>query len=165
MSRVDVRRRDRKKAESGSVMLEFALSALLLTSVFTGTFQFGYTLYVYNKLETAVAAGTRYASRRDLTSDTAAVPASFSNAVKNMTVYGSPSPGDNATALAPGLTTANVEVQADFTSGAGIRPSTVTVRIINYQVNAVFRTFSFNNKPSVTMPFDGSYCPEVATCS
>lgn len=138
MSKVDVRGRDRKKAQSGSVMLEFALSALLLTSVFTGTFQFGYTLYVYNKLETAIIAGTRYASRRDLTSDTTEVPASFSNAVKNMTVYGSPSPGDSPTAVAPGLTTANVEVQAAFTNGAGVRPNSVTVRIINYQVNAVF---------------------------
>jgi Flp pilus assembly protein TadG len=164
MIKQGVRQRDRK-AQSGSVMLEFALSALLLTSVFTGTFQFGYTLYVYNKLESAVVAGTRYASRLDLANDNNSnVPAAFSDAVKNMTVYGTPTPGDSPTAVAPGLTPANVSVGVTFTGGVGNEPVNVTVSIVNYQVNAVFRTFSFNNKPSLTMSYDGQYCSLGAAC-
>jgi Flp pilus assembly protein TadG len=148
-------------------MLEFALSALLLTSVFTGTFQFGYTFYVYNKLVTGVTTGARYASLHALTNDNnQTVPASFTTDVKNMVVYGTPTPGASATAVAPGLSTANVSVVVGFT-GAGTpsnRPTEVTVQIVNYQVNAVFKLFTFTNKPSLTMPYFGSYCPEVATC-
>jgi Flp pilus assembly protein TadG len=157
----------RRKRQSGSVMLEFALSALLLTSVFTGTFQFGYTFYVYNKLVTGVSAGARYASLHALTNDNnQTVPSSFSSDVKNMVVYGTPNPEAGAATLAPGLTTANVEVTVTFI-GAGTssnRPSEVRVQVMNYQVNAVFRTFTFSSKPSITMPYFGSYCPEVATC-
>ena len=57
------------KKERGSAFVEFALSSILLTSIFTGTFQFGYTFYVYNSLVTAVSAATRYASLRALTND------------------------------------------------------------------------------------------------
>ena len=164
-SRTGISRRN--ETQRGSVMLEFALSAILLISVFTGTFQFGYTFYVYNKLETAVIGATRYASINSITNNNNQdVPASFSTAVKNMAVYGTPTPATGATPIAPGLSTSNVRVGVTFI-GAGTpqnRPTEVTVKLVNYQVNAVFKTFTFNDKPSLTMSYTGSYCPEVATC-
>ena len=46
----------------GNAMLEFALATGILLPAFVGTFQFGYTFYVYNNLDTAVRGGARYAS-------------------------------------------------------------------------------------------------------
>ena len=43
-------------------------------------------------------------------------------------------------------------------------PVEVTVSLTGYQVNAIFRTFTFTGKPSSTMPYFGSYCSEAATC-
>jgi Flp pilus assembly protein TadG len=152
----------------GSAMVEFAISAVLLMAVFTGTFQFGYTFYVYNRLIAGVSTATRYASQKPLTNNNnTTVPSSFTTDVQNMAVYGTTSPGAGDSPIAPGLSTANVEVSVSF-AGAGTpqnRPSTVRVRIVNYQVNAVFRTFTFVNRPSLTMPYLGSYCSEAVTCS
>jgi Flp pilus assembly protein TadG len=152
----------------GSAMVEFAISAVLLMAVFTGTFQFGYTFYVYNRLIMGVRTATRYASQKSLTNNNnTTVPSSFSTDVKNMAVYGTTSPSAGTAPIAPGLSTSHVEVSVTFT-GAGTpqnRPSTVRVRIVTYQVNAVFRTFTFTNRPSLTMPYFGSYCSEAVTCS
>ncbi len=60
-----------RRAERGNAMIEFALSFGLLFAVFSGVFQFGYALYVYNSLESAVRAGARYASQRTYDSATA----------------------------------------------------------------------------------------------
>ena len=163
-----IRSNCKSKNERGSVFVEFALSALVLISIFTGTFQFGYTFYVYNSLVTAVSAATRYASLHALTNDNnQTVPASFSNDVKNMAVYGTTTPSTSQTPIAPGLSTSNINVAVRFTGDSGTptnRPVEVTVGLTGYQVNAIFRTFTFTGKPTSTMPYFGSYCSEVATC-
>jgi Flp pilus assembly protein TadG len=148
-------------------MLEFALSAVLLMSVFSGTFQFGYTFFVYNKLQTGVGAAARYASLLPFSNNNdQTVPNSYTTQVKNMAVYGNPSPANGATPIAPGLTAANVSVTVNFENPGTPqnRPVSVRVEMVNYQVYAVFKTFTFNNKPSVTELYTGSYCSEVATC-
>lgn len=161
-------RRNHSKKERGSAFVEFALSSILLASIFTGTFQFGYTFYVYNSLVTAVSAATRYASLRKLTNDNnQTVPTSFSDDVKNMAVYGTTTPSGSPTPIAPGLSTSNIAVSVRFTGTSGTpnnRPVEVTVSLTGYQVNAIFRTFTFTGKPSSTMPYFGSYCSEAATC-
>ena len=40
----------------GNAMIEFALASAILIPLFIGTFQFGYTFYVYNLLATQVLA-------------------------------------------------------------------------------------------------------------
>ena len=50
-------------------MLELAISAGVMVTCLGGTFQFGYTFYVYNQLVTAVGNGARYASVRPVTND------------------------------------------------------------------------------------------------
>jgi Flp pilus assembly protein TadG len=161
-------RRNLSKKERGSAFVEFALSSILLASIFTGTFQFGYTFYVYNSLVTAVSAATRYASLHKLTNDNnQTVPTSFSDDVKNMAVYGTTTPSDSPTPIAPGLSTSNIAVSVRFTGTSGTpnnRPVEVTVNVTGYQVNAIFRTFTFTGKPSSTMPYFGNYCSEAATC-
>ena len=145
-----------RHSRRGSAMVEFALSATLLTSVFLGVFQFGYSLYQYNELVNAVRAGTRYASLQKISNAGNGVLSSgYTDAVRNMVVYGSPTGG--TTPVVPGLTTGNVQVQVGFDTR--FVPRSVTVRVTSYQINAVVRTFTVTNKPVFTMPFFGQYCP------
>ena len=107
--------RERFGSRRGNAMVEFALSATLLTSVFTGVFQFGYSMYMYNELVEAVRAGTRYASVANISnSGDRSTPTAFSTAVKNMVVYGTPSPGNSPTPVVPNLGTGQVAVSVDF---------------------------------------------------
>ncbi len=69
-------------------MLELALSAGVMVSCLAGTFQFGYTFYIYNELVTAVGNGARYAATRTYRSDAETSKA----AIRNMVVYGNRHP-------------------------------------------------------------------------
>jgi Flp pilus assembly protein TadG len=142
------------RARRGNAILEFALASSILVPLFAGVFQFGYTLYVYNNLDSAVRGGARYASLRSYDSGTATPSAAFSKAVGNMVVYGNPD--GTGSPVAPRLSVANVEVLPNMNGAA---PESVTVRITNYAVDAVFTTFRFNGKPSVTFPYSGTPAP------
>jgi Flp pilus assembly protein TadG len=133
----------------GSAILEFALSFAVLWAILSGVFQFGYTIYLYESLANAVENAAAFASRADFVAGSSA----FSDQVKNMAVYGSPAAG--ATPLVPNLTTAKVSVT--WTADSAGVPRTVTVRIVNYGVAAIFRTFNFSNKPLCTMRYAGRY--------
>jgi hypothetical protein len=63
-------------------------------------------------------------------------------------LYGSTTAG--TTPLVSGLTRANVTV----TPTPSTLPTTVTVSITNFTVNAIFKSFTLN-KPRVTMPYMG----------
>lgn len=133
----------------GSAALEFALSFLMLWTILSGVFQFGYAMYIYNSLECAVVGAGRYAARVDFDS-----PAhTFVTQVKNIAVYGNPS--GTGTALAPGLTTAKVNVTWTVDS-MGV-PQTITVAISSYRVDAIFKSYIFTNKPRITVSYLGSY--------
>jgi Flp pilus assembly protein TadG len=135
----------RRKKQGGNALIEFALSASLLVSLFTGVFQFGYTMIAVENLSTAVRGGARFAAATDYSAG------DYQTRVKNMVVYGQPTTGTES--VVAGLTTANVEVV--LTPNAGV-PETVTVRIINFSVDALFRTFNFNGTPNATFPYNGS---------
>ena len=45
-------------------MIELALSAGVMIACLAGTFQFGYTFYIYDELVSAVGNGARYARMR-----------------------------------------------------------------------------------------------------
>ena len=143
----------------GNAMIEFAIAATLLTSIFTGVFQFGYSMYRYNELVSAVRAGVRYASVLKISnSGNSTLSSAYTDAVKNMVVYGNPSPGNSPTPLISGLGTGNVTVSATFDTGGQHVPTYVTVKVNSFSVDAVFKTYTFTNKPTLTMPFLGLYC-------
>jgi Flp pilus assembly protein TadG len=133
----------------GNAIVEFALCFAMLWVILTGVFQFGYTIYLYEGLANAVENAAAFASRADFIVGSS----TFSDQVKNMAVYGSPVAG--STPLVPNLTTAKVSVT--WTSDSAGVPRTVTVRIVNYSVAAIFRTFNFTNKPLCTMRYAGRY--------
>ncbi len=143
-----------RRSRTGSALLEFGISFALLMSVFTGTFQWGWTFYQYNVIKTAVNAGARYASLRPYDSTSTNPSQCFQNAVQNMVVYGDPSGGTKP--VAPGLARSNVNVAAAFTNGV---PSSVTVSISGYSIQSVFASTPLTSKPKVTYVYQGIYSP------
>src|SRR5579863_3980963 len=105
--------RTKRRRQAGSAMVEFALGSFLLVGVLTGTFEFGYALYVYNNLQTAVNNGAKYAALRAYEPTTTTPEDCFTTAVRDMVVYGDPT-GTNKTTVAPGLAPANVFLTVTF---------------------------------------------------
>src|SRR5215212_7214133 len=123
-----------RNSKRGSAMIEFALSAAVLIPCLAGTFQFGYGLYSYNRLQSAVDGGGRYAALRTYRALAGATDTDkVKLAIKNVVVYGTPSPTDSATPMVSGLGTGNVDVTYD----AAV-PSTVKVSISSFTVNTIF---------------------------
>jgi Flp pilus assembly protein TadG len=137
-----------RNSRRGNGAIEFAIGFSLLWGCFSGVFQYGYSMYIYNSLQAAVTDGAAYASRATICKTSN----SFRDAVRGMVVFGDPAASSGA-ARVPNLTVGKVDVlrtPTDF-------PSTVTIRITDFTVNALFQSFTFSNKPTVTMPFIGQY--------
>jgi len=147
-----MRRRGGHAGERGNSLIEFALAFGLLFPVFIGCFQFGYSMYIYNELQTAIRCAARYASLRPYESATTTPTTAFRTAVQNMAVYANPSGGTSP--IAPGLSPENVSLTVSFESGV---PRRMTVAIANYRCDAVFRTFTFNTKPRMTIAYAGRW--------
>jgi Flp pilus assembly protein TadG len=143
-----------RRTERGNAMIEFALSFGLLFTVFAGVFQFGYALYIYNSLESAVRAGVRYASLRTYDSATATPSSAYLTAVQNMAVYGNPA--GSGQSVVPGLTPANVTLTVSMDHNV---PVLVAVGITNYTISAVIRSFTLTNKPKAAFPYMGRFAP------
>jgi Flp pilus assembly protein TadG len=147
--RITVSRRRR----SGSVLVEFTLSAAFLIALFLGVWQYGYGFYIYNELEESVRAGARYASLTTYNSANGTPTAAFQTAVQNVVVYGNPAGG--TTPVAPGLTTANVSLTVTFTSV----PTEMNVAITGYALPTYYGTQTLSGKPTTTFPFVGVFGP------
>jgi len=126
----------KNKSERGNALLEFALGWSILWALFAGIYQFGYSFYVYNTVLTSVANAAELGSK--MTYDTAS-PTTYSNALKNMVVYGDTAAG--TTPIVRGLATSNVTVTVNL---AGTIPTDVTITINNFTIDAVFTNFTFN---------------------
>lgn len=135
----------------GNAVLEFSLVFLLLWALLSGCFRIAYSAYVYAALVNAVDGAARYAARVPFD-----VPGhTFVGKVANVAAYGSPD--GTGSALAPNMTRGNISVSwSTDTSGA---PLTITVAVTGYSVNALFQTFTFSGKPSVTVRYAGTYKP------
>ncbi|MGB6943651.1 MAG: TadE/TadG family type IV pilus assembly protein [Bryobacteraceae bacterium] len=131
----------RRRTQRGSALIEFAGSLILLSVMFSGIFEIGYSFYTYGELVTAVRAGARYAALQPR--ESAANPA-VAKAVRNLVVYGDPAPSDRAKPLVPGLTTDHVEL----VNG----PETSTVSLHGFALDALFMKVNLNGRPTVTFP-------------
>lgn len=138
-------------------MLELAVSSTVLITCLAGTFQFGYTFYVYNQLVTAVGNGGRYAAMRTYRAASAPDIEKGAQAIRNMVVYGDAHPLADAQPISSNLTPAQVDVRWVM-DGTGT-PSAVDVSIRDYKVDAVFTTFTFRGRPGVEFPYVGKYAP------
>ncbi|MEI9813769.1 MAG: TadE family protein [Acidobacteriota bacterium] len=140
----------RRSKQRGHALLELALSAGVMVACLGGTFQFGYTFYVYNQLVTATGNAARYAAMRpyhenEMEKDKAAI--------RNMVVYGEAKPGPGAAPVVRGLTPQQVDVS--WTKGDSGAPAAVHVGILDYKVDALFASYDFAGRPSVEFPYVG----------
>jgi len=143
-----------RRRERGSTLVEFALSFALLFAVFTGVFRFGYVYYLYNRLESSVRGGARYASLRVYDSATATPSGGYQAAVQNMAVYGNPDGAGQP--AAPGLTTEKISVTIGMERNV---PRQVTLEVTDLRIDAVFASFTLNGKPKITFPYMGRFAP------
>jgi Flp pilus assembly protein TadG len=148
-----------RSGESGNALVEFAIGGTMLVTVFAGVFQFGYTFYVYNNVQTAVNNGAKYAALRSYENTDNSPSSWFTTAVQDMVAYGDPT-GTSTTSVAPGLTPAKVSLAVTFTNGV---PSQMQVYIGSYTINSIFASYTLTNKPSATYPYLGRYDP-TNTC-
>jgi Flp pilus assembly protein TadG len=146
-----MRSRERRR---GNSIVEFALAFPMLVISFGGCFQFGYTFFLYNRLENSVRSAARYASLRAYDSQNSTPSSAFSTAVKNVAIYGNPDGGTQTTA--PGLTSNHVQITVNVVDGV---PDTMTVAISGYAVNGIFGTRTFTSKPAATFRYGGRYAP------
>jgi hypothetical protein len=143
-----------KSRERGHAMLELAISAGVMITCLAGTFQFGYTFYIYNELVTAVGNGGRYAATRTYHGGSEQEIDRGNRAIRNMVVYGDPEPGLDAAPVVPKLAPEQVDVRW-IVDDKG-RPGFVNVSIREYNVDAVFKTFTFSGRPVVQFPYVGA---------
>ena len=145
----------------GNAMLEFALASLVLIPIFLGTFQFGYTFYVYNLLCTQVRAGARYASMKKFACQSGSEITAWKQNVRNMVRFGNPD--GSGTVIEPGLKDNEVDVQIkdknDVDADAFHVPAYVTVTTNGYIIDAAITSFTFSGKPILRFPYVGQYAP------
>ncbi len=132
---------------SGHALIELAFSAAVMIACIAGTFQFGYTFFVYNQLVTAVANGARYAATQPFESQDAE---KTNAAIRNLVVFGEPQPGEDARPIVAGFAPENVAVNWTIDRGA---PSAVAISIRNFSIDAVFAKFTFDGRPGVEFPY------------
>jgi len=156
--------KSRLGSRRGNALVEFALSSLILIPIFAGTFQFGYTFYIYNLLCTQMRAGARYASTRAFRCSNSTSITHFKDKIKNMVRFGSPD--GTGTLIEPGLTAAQLDVQIKDKNGVDADDTHVPAYVIvststatPYSVDAVFKTFTFSGKPVVRFPYIGEFSP------
>ncbi len=139
---------NRRQTQRGSALLESAVAILVLCGIAFGAFYLGWSMLLYERLVAAVAGAGRYAARVDLDAGNTAFPH-----IRNMAVSGNPNDASNP--LAPGLTTANIQVTR--TDGAGGVPASLTIAVVGYSSNLGVATFRAEGKPAVTVRWAGVY--------
>ena len=131
----------RRRRQSGSLLIEFAGSLILLSTLFTGIFQVGYTFYTYENLVNAVRAGARYASL-GAASDSATPE--FATSVRNLVLFGDTKPAAGAKPIVAGIKPEDVEVT--------LEPRVATVSIRGFQIDSLFAKFKLDGRPTVSFP-------------
>ncbi len=149
------------RAERGTQLVELALVLPVLMCFFAATAEFGRYFYNYSTLAKATRAGARALATTPVKTITAQGGANATEdiRVKRLVVYGDPNAADGSRPVLPGLTVNNVELKRE--GGAGV-PTTVTVRIVNYNYTPLINLGNFSKllnwtavplKPSTTMRF------------
>jgi len=140
--------------ERGVQLVEVALVVPIMLLLFGAVAEFGRYFYEYTTAAKAARVGARYLVSKSVASST-----NYEAQAKNLVVYGNIA--GTGTAVLPGLTAANVQV--DYIGGTSGVPDVVKVSIINYQHQSIVNlgallknnTLSTNVdvKPSVTMRY------------
>ncbi len=125
-----------RQSVRGGTLIEFAVVATVFFMMLVGIVAAGNLYYTHNALVEATRRGARYAVMN---------PTGSTTNVKNVVVYGTPTPAQGATSLIYNLQPTNVTVTY---TGLNVAQGTVTVTIDNYTFPFVLPT----RTTSVTMP-------------
>ncbi len=109
--------------EKGMAYVELAIGVTTFFLLVFGVLEFSRLFWTHNALTDATRRGARYA---------VVSPGSVAN-VKNVVVYGTPTPADGASPVVYGLSTSDVQVT--YSANFGVKNGTVTVSITNYVFN------------------------------
>ena len=136
------RRRNNRKGELGTTVVEFAIGGMIFFTVVFGVIEFGRLLWTHNALVDATRRGARYAviNKNTGTVVTSAGNVSVINAIKNVTVYNDPAgAASGKNPLVSGLTT-NKVIVTHYGSGIyayGSNLGSAEVKITGYTFNFV----------------------------
>jgi Flp pilus assembly protein TadG len=130
----------------GSALIEFAGSLILLSTLFAGIFQIGFTFYTYESLVNAVRSGARYASLQSNAENT--ISPEYAQSIRNLVVYGDPRPAAGARSIVPGLAPENIELV--------MSPVTATVSVRGFAIDSVFSKVKLDGRPTITFPVTGA---------
>jgi len=144
-----MKERKHRRTARGSSVVEFALGFSVLWFMFSGVYQYGYSIFTYNNLSTSVRSAARFAARVDFDDP----DHNFEQLVQNVAVYGTPAPSDSDLSIVPDLKPENVAVT--WTRDGNGVPQTITVAVQNYELDAIFKTFKLDNRPRVTVKHAG----------
>jgi hypothetical protein len=131
-----------KREERGTQLVELAIVLPVMLMLFGSIAEFSQFFYNYTTLTNAVRAGARHACKWEKNASWT-VPET-----RNMVVYGDFSDTSNGPIL-PGLTTANVQIDANGPSVNRI--DSVTVKIINYKYQPLFDLGKITGIPALTL--------------
>ena len=154
---MNVRKVRGKRRDAGHAMIELAASMGVLVAFLMGTVQFGYTFYMYNQLVSAVGNGARYAAQRTYRAASDEDVKKGEAAIRNMVVYGDSRPVPEASPVVPQLTPEHIEVH--WVKNGDGKPASVGVTIKGFTINPIFKSFTFDGRPSVEFPYVGRYAP------
>jgi Flp pilus assembly protein TadG len=115
-----------RRDERGTQLVELALVVPLMLMLVGATAEFGRFFYTYSTLSKATRVGSRYQISQ--------VPGTNFALTKNLVVYGNTA--GTGTAVATGLTTANVSVVENKNAAGAVQ--TVSVSITGYGYTPVF---------------------------
>ncbi|MFN0171080.1 MAG: TadE/TadG family type IV pilus assembly protein [Bryobacteraceae bacterium] len=146
-----------RRSRRGSVLIELALSMIVIVLLTSGGFQFGHAYSVYADLQRAVRNGARYASREEYPNRTAACLDKAKQRIRNLVVYGEPDASAKSRPAIPGLQAEHVAV--DYQTDPKGVPLMVQVAIRGYSLESVFSTYRLNGTPSAAARFAGRYAP------
>lgn len=120
----------KRSLQRGVAIIELALALPFLLAMTFVVTEFGRAIYQYNILTKSVRDAARYMSIQ--------TPGTHLTECKNLVVYGNTA--GTGTALALGLTTANVPNPTWTTSGSTPAIGVVTVQVSGYSFQSIFTT-------------------------
>ena len=146
-------KRDRR-GERGATLLEFVFTAPIFLMMLVAIAAGGHLFYTHNALVEATRRGARYAVTQCQINQTSCTNyATVENRIKNVVVYGTPTPTNGQTTFVPNLTTDNVTVT---TPSLGVTQGSATVSITNYQYPFVIPFISLSiNMPAYATTLSG----------
>jgi len=136
-----MRSKPQKSRESGTALIETALSLSLYDAIVFSLFDFGYIMFLHQTIAARVEAAARYG----------ALNPTDTTGMKNYVLYYAPTGSGSAIF---GLTTSNVTATR---TGSGTADDRVVVTVSGYKFPAIYPAMSGNGRPvTVSMPVEAN---------